>query len=1055
MLRINLAAKQTKITRSILALLLGILLLANYSFSQNKSVQFESLSLQKGVSLNLTFTMLQDSRGFIWFGTMYGLVRFDGVNYITFRNDPNDSSSISFDDITALFEDHNKNLWVGTWGGGLNKFDPVTGKFTRFLYKDADTDGLGDNIIWTINEDDLGNIWIGTGRGGVDKYIPSKNKFIHYSYNPASKNSIPHNNIKKIFKDKDGNMWIGTIFGMAKYLPSSDSFEIYKNGNDPDPFSGINLITSIAQDNENKIWIGTALGLYILDESKKLFIPVKFTKNSATNYILSICVDKQNILWVGTTNGLINLNKNNPLKSESFYHEYNNSNSVIGNRISALMVDASGVLWINAYQSGISKLISSERNFNYFYHDPDNKNTIAQNSTAFFAEDQKGYVWIVGYSNILNRLDPKNNNIKRFPLFLNKSKNPQSFIITSLAIDNNNLWVGTTKGILLFDLSDYTQQHLTEKMIKIPNLAYGNISYLYLSENKKLLIGVYEQGLYSYDLKANTYKHFMSPRTDLNSYSRNIVQVIYQDKDQNIWAGTNGGLLKINQETWRAKVYSHVLSDSNSLSNNYVYYLYTDSRNNFWIGTSNGLKRFDKSTEKFYSFFEKEGLPNNVIMAILEDKKGNLWISTNKGLSRFDIAKRTFKNYELDDGLQSNIFFPQSALASRSGRFYFGGNNGFNSFWPDKIVLNHFIPQVHITSLKIGKDIGDIKTRATFPQIIKVAFDKNFFEIDFAALDFTNPAKNVYKYKLEGVDEEWIYSGNNSQAVYTNLSPGNYFFQVKGSNSDGIWNENAASLEIVILPPFWRTWWFISMITLVSFVLIYLSHLFWLRHKIRHALEIEKIRIEESEKVRKQTATDFHDELGHRLTRISLLTEIVKRKLENGQLDVAPLLKKISENSVQLYEGTKDFIWAIDPQNDALFELLVRLKDFGDEIFTETDVDFIVKGISGEIENISLSPDLKRHIALIFKEGMNNSLKHSHSKVVSLESKIQGEEVEIILKDDGSGFDLDRPCNGNGIKNMIKRANNIQGKLDINSAPGKGTKISFKCKINNKTQTTA
>ena len=1049
------AAKQIKITRLILALLPGILLHTNNNYSQNKSVQFESLSLQKGVSLNLTYSLLQDSRGFIWFGTMYGLARYDGVNYITFRNDPVDSLSISFDDITSLFEDHNNNLWVGTWGGGINKFDPVTGKFTRFLYKDTDPAGLCDNIIWAINEDNDGNIWIGTDRGGIDKYIPSLNKFVHYTYDPSSKSSIPHNNIKKIFKDKNGNIWIGTLFGLAKYLPSTDSFEIYKNDNNPDPFSGINSITAITQDNENKIWVGSALGLFRLDESNQMFVPVKFTNNSSTNYILSICEDKQNKLWIGTANGLVNLNKNYPLKSEYFYHEFNNSNSVIGNRISTLMVDASGVLWVNAYQSGISKLISSERNFNYFYYDPDNKNTIAQNSTLFFAEDQKGYVWIVGYSNILNRLDPTNNEIKRFPLFMNKSKNPKSFVITSLAIDENDLWVGTTKGILIFDLNNYKQKYLPEKMINIPELAYGNITYLFLNKNNKLLIGVYEKGLYSYDLKLNSNKHFMSPRTDLSSYTRNIVQVIYQDKDQTIWAGTDGGLLKINPVTWKAKVYSHVLSDSNSLSNNYVYNLYTDSKNNFWVGTSNGLNRFDKSNEKFYSFSEKEGLPNNVIMGILEDKKGNLWISTNKGLSRFDIEKKIFKNYDLNDGLQSNIFFPQSALASRSGKFYFGGNNGFNSFWPDKIVLNNFIPQVHITTLKIGKDIGDLKTRTTIPELIKVPYNKNFFEIHFASLDFTNPVKNVYQYKLEGIDEDWVYSGNKSQAVYTNLSPGKYFFQVKGSNSDGVWNEKATSLEIVILPPFWKTWWFVSIFTAVSFLIIYLAHLFWLKYKIKHALEIEKVRSEESEKVRKQTATDFHDELGHRLTRISLLTEIVKRKLEKGQIDVTPLLKKISENSVQLYEGTKDFIWAIDPQNDSLFELLVRLKDFGDEIFNETDIDFIVKGISNEIENTSLSPDLKRHLALIFKEGMNNSLKHSHSKVVLLESKIHGDEVEIILKDDGGGFDLASPLRGNGIKNMMKRANNIHGKLDITSSPGKGTEISFKGKISKKQSDTA
>jgi signal transduction histidine kinase len=233
-------------------------------------------------------------------------------------------------------------------------------------------------------------------------------------------------------------------------------------------------------------------------------------------------------------------------------------------------------------------------------------------------------------------------------------------------------------------------------------------------------------------------------------------------------------------------------------------------------------------------------------------------------------------------------------------------------------------------------------------------------------------------------------------------------------------------------------------------ITIYLVHLIWVQRKIRHALEIEKVRAEESERVRKQTAIDFHDELGHRLTRISLLTEIVKRKLGDSHWEVLPLLRKISENSIQLYDGTKDFIWAIDPQNDSLYELLVRLKDFGDEIFTDTNIDFLVKGISTELEHTSLSTDMKRHLTLIFKEGMNNSLKHSGGRKVSLESKIIGDEIEIALEDDGAGFKISEDNSGNGLKNMIKRAERINGQLQINTEPGKGTRISFRGKVKTK-----
>jgi signal transduction histidine kinase len=435
-------------------------------------------------------------------------------------------------------------------------------------------------------------------------------------------------------------------------------------------------------------------------------------------------------------------------------------------------------------------------------------------------------------------------------------------------------------------------------------------------------------------------------------------------------------------------------------------------------------------------------LPNNVIMSMLEDEKGNLWISTNKGIARFDPAKNTFKNFDVNDGLLTNIFYAQSAFITKDGMFYFGGNNGFTKFNPNDIKINSFIPPVYITSIRAGRDIGNLHV-LNINKTIDLAFNNNFLQLKFAALDYTNPEKNVYKYKMIGVDEEWIFSGQTNLANYTDLSPGKYVFEVKGSNSDGIWNENPAKIDIVIFPPFWRTWWF----TTLAIITVYLAHLIRVQHKIRRALEIEKIRSEESERVRKQTAIDFHDELGHRLTRISLLTEIVKRKLGDGYHDVKPLLRKISENSIQLYDGTKDFIWAIDPQNDSLYELLIRLKDFGDEIFNDTNIDFLVKGISTELEKTSLSTDMKRHLTLIFKEGMNNALKHSKSKKVSLESKIAGDEIEITLEDDGSGFRIDEETGGNGIKNMIRRAEKIQGHLHIDSEPGKGTRISFKGKV--------
>jgi ligand-binding sensor domain-containing protein/signal transduction histidine kinase len=817
----------------------------------------------------------------------------------------------------------------------------------------------------------------------------------------------------------------------------------------PGKLKEANLIHSIYEQEENKLLIATNAGLFIFNKHSNKFSLFNFDSKDPLNYspVFSICKGDDHNIWVGTSDGLVKVNDRNNSVLEIYHHQFGSGNTLAGNTITSLMLDKSGVLWIGAYRAGVSKLINTPKDFINFTYSPDNKNGLGAYLITFFAQDDQGYIWISGYSDILTRYDPRSNTFKRFRVYLPGSKKNTRFFISSIVKDKNNLWVGTTGGILLFDLSNETQISLPKEMSKYREMVNGNVTYLLISSDNKLWVGINEKGMFCYDLNNFSLRHFVNPMTDLTNYMKNIVQVIYEDKEKKIWAGTMGGLLKLNQKTGKYTSFSHSLSDPKSLSNNYVYYLYEDSRDNFWIGTSNGLNKMNKKDGTFRSYYERDGLPNNVIMSLLEDGNGNFWISTNKGIARFDPSKSTFKNFDVNDGLLTNIFYAQSAFIAKDGMFYFGGNNGFTKFNPNNIKINNYIPPVYLTSIKAGKDIGSLHLLNNYNKTIDLPFNNNFIQLKFAALDYTNPEKNVYKYKMMGVDEEWIYSGHANLASYTDLSPGKYIFEVKGSNSDGIWNDNPAAIEIVIFPPFWRTWWFTTLVIIIILLSIYLAHLMRVKHKIRRALEMEKIRSEENERVRKQTAIDFHDELGHRLTRISLLTEIVKRKLGDGYRDIMPLLRKISENSIQLYDGTKDFIWATDPQNDSLYELLVRLKDFGDEIFNDSNIDFLVRGISTELEKTSLSTDMKRHLTLIFKEGMNNALKHSNSKRVSLESKIAGDEIEITLEDDGSGFMIDEETGGNGIKNMIRRAEKIHGNLQIDSGPGKGTRISFKGKV--------
>ncbi len=792
--------------------------------AQNNPVHFESLSLQKGVSLNLTYSMIQDRKGYIWFATMYGLVKYDGQEYTTYRNDPRDSTSISFDDIISIFEDSQGYIWAGTWGGGLNKYDPETGKFSRYLYNKNNPDGICDNIVWSINEDKSGNIWVGTQRGGIDKITTTK--MVHYQNVEGDENSLPSNSIMKIFVDKDGTVWVGTQKGLAKYLPVSDNFQnyIYDEGSKN---TSVNNIHDIMRDSKNRLIVATSAGLYTLNKSSKKLEPILKDKSNllVSTPVLRLAEDKSHNIWAGTSYyGLIKIIQGEANNTEIFKHSFENKNSLVGNRVISLMVDKAGVLWASAYQAGISKIIDRKQNFTHYSYSPNDQNSPGTYYITFFTSDEKGNVWIVGYNSVLTKFNPVTNKFKRFPLIQSYPKKNNSFLISSLALDKNYLWIGTTKGILLFDINKEKQIEVPADIKKKSDMAFGNITYLLLTSDHKLWAGVYEKCVFYFDLDDRNSGHYINPNNELADYWKNIAQVIYEDKKHDIWVGSLGGLLKLDRSTGKFKTYSHNLSDPESLSNNYVYFLTEDSKDNFWVGTSNGLNKFDKGKDIFTTYDEKDGLPNNVIMSILEDSNSNLWISTNKGISRFDVENKSSKNFSVNDGLSSNIFFAQSALKTKNGRFFFGGNDGFTSFYPSQIKLNNYIPPVYITKVKAGKDIGNLENIYQAGSKIISSFNKNFFEIKFASLDFTNPAKNIYKYKLDGIDENWVYSGNNNTAVYTDLLPGTYKFQVMGSNSDGVWNEKPATMELIITPPFWRTWWFSTITFLLILSLIYFTH---------------------------------------------------------------------------------------------------------------------------------------------------------------------------------------------------------------------------------------
>ncbi|MEZ4904119.1 MAG: triple tyrosine motif-containing protein [Spirosomataceae bacterium] len=374
---------------------------------------------------------------------------------------------------------------------------------------------------------------------------------------------------------------------------------------------------------------------------------------------------------------------------------------------------------------------------------------------------------------------------------------------------------------------------------------------------------------------------------------------------------------------------------------------------------------------------------------------------------------------------------------------FLGGNSMLLSLYPNQLATNLHLPKIALTSFKkFEKSVLDIDSLLAKNQPIELDYNQNFFSFEWAALDYTNPSHNQFAYRLEGFDKNWIYIGTRRFIDFTNLNPGRYTLWIKAANNEGLWNEKGIfRLSLIIHPPFWQTWWFYVLLALIIMTLTKLLY----DYRVRHLLAVERATLEENERVRKLAAQDLHDEFGNTLTRISLLTELIRNRM-NGQAttETGELLTKISDNANRMYQGTKDFIWAINPEHDRLYEIAVRLKDFGDDIFDKTGTKFSVEGLTEQLRAVTLLTGQSRHLVLLFKEAMSNTLKHAQATESKLSFGLEGYDLCIRWQDNGKGFNPHQNKQGNGLANIQTRAEKIGGDIFFQYQDGTGMEVIFK-----------
>jgi ligand-binding sensor domain-containing protein len=774
-----------------------------------------------GLAQESVLSIVQDPDGFMWFGTQSGLSRYDGYRFTNFRNVVGDPKTLVNNWVRVLYVDRKGRLWIGT-DGGLDRYEPATGTFTHFLPDEPAKRGNGNRHIRAILDDGKDGLWLATA-DGLQHFDIATGRFQTWHHVPGVPDSLASDKVTALARGRDGHLGIGTASGLDSLDPQHMHFRHH-----PSPHGGkYDFVQALLVDAGQGLWVGSMGGLERLPLGQtgemRTFGP---EEGIAPGEISVLYEDAERQIWVGSHDRGLYRWLPAQGRFERHPHRITDGYSVGDNQVTALYGDRVGTFWVGTWYGGVSRADMGSGGFARIVRGDDTPISLEDNKVRGIAGDGTGKLWLATNGG-LHLFDPVAGADRACRLAPVEAGISGDAMATSVALGRDgSVWLGTRNGLARFDPKT---QHITRRVLSQDDVDANYVRNVHVTRDGTVWAAS-RGGLHRIDPagRLTTYQHDPAVGASL---ADNIVRPMLEDRHGRFWVGTFDGLDLLDRATGKFRHFRHDPDDPTSLSHDEVHYLLEDRKGDLWVGTAVGLNRMVYGTDgtpRFQRYTMRDGMADDVVAAMQEDLDGFIWVSSSSGLHRLDPASGAWRNYNSTDGTIEGAYFDASALRVGDGTLYFGGNNGITAFNPRALHDNLIAPRAVITGLQIfGQPWQDVRPGMLPGPIerlsgITLTPQDSVFSLEFSALHFAAPSRNRFAYRLVGFDQDWIgVDAGKRFATYTNLDPGNYTFQVRAANKDGVWSDAAATLEVTVLPPYWKTWWFRTLAVLLVLSLGY------------------------------------------------------------------------------------------------------------------------------------------------------------------------------------------------------------------------------------------